>query len=641
MYIIRYRQACYNNILGEFMNTDHDNGILNNSSSTINMSNKHLSAHESKDSIQNFSTQEDISSIIGLVSSVIRSLGIPILGPALNVLKISLDLFWSKQDKDQNAIWEQMIKHTSDLINERITEKILSEATSKLAGLRKSLLEYEYALESFLKNRNQYGSNDKHVMASAETIRSYINTLHLKFSGDIIANFAINNYEIVLLPAYASAATLHLMLLRDVSIYGEELDFKLEDINFYYERQYKFTKDYVEYCIEYYNKGLDTQKDRGWTHYNRYRRDMTLSVLDVIALFPNYDARIYPIATKTEITREIYSDVINAHAYGVIYSDFQKNEDSFTRLPHLFTWLSKLNFVTTSDFKPWIFLSGNRNFYSYTPKSSTATRMGPFYGEGTDYSNSTSSDISITDDSYIYKLWSENYEWIYPWHDPVNITKISFSITDNKTSKDLIYGAKRSNAPTVREDFDFPNKEGSGSSTFDNYSHVLSYMITHNGFGRKRHGYALAFTHSSVDPYNTIYPDTITQIPSVKSHSASKVVKGPGHTGGDVVLLNSGSNLSLKFHSKEDRKRYSIRLRYAFDQDTLIGIGNSMMNLSYFNIKKTGKDISDHPEEYELYKYVDTSYITGAMDTELVLMYPRQSNPGNVFIDKIEFIPFD
>ncbi|OOM82007.1 pesticidal crystal protein cry19Ba [Clostridium puniceum] len=622
------------------MNTDHDDDILNNSSSTINMANKNLLAQKPQDYIQNFSTQGDISSIIGLVSSVVSSLGIPIVGEVFNILDISLNLFWPQKEEDKNVTWEQMIKYTSDLIDERLTEEILFKATAELTGLKEALSSYQRALDSFSRDRNQYGSNDKRVRASAETIRSYIHILHLTFGKDIIANFTINNYEIVLLPAYASAATLHLMLLRDVSIYGEELNFELEDINFYYEEQSQFTKKYVKHCIEYYNKGLNTQKDRGWTHYNRYRRDMTLSVLDVIALFSNYDARIYPIATKTEITREIYSDVINDHIYGIIYSDFQKNEDSFTRLPHRFTWLSKLNFVTSNDFKPWMFLSGNQNFYSYTPKSSINTVMGPFYGEGTDYPNSTSSDISIADDSHIYKLWSKNYEWIYPWYDPVNITKISFSITDNKTSKDLIYGAERSNAPTVREDFEFPNKEGSGSSTFDNYSHVLSYMITHSGFGRKRHGYSLAFTHSSVDPYNTIYPDKITQIPSVKSYSTSKVVKGPGHTGGDVVLLNSGGSLSLKFHSTEDRKRYRIRLRYASDQDILIGIGRTMMILSYFDIKKTGIDISNHPEKYELYKYVDTSYITGDMDTELVLHYPKQI-PGNVFIDKIEFIPFD
>ncbi|PHD63337.1 hypothetical protein COF61_17275 [Bacillus toyonensis] len=52
--------------------------------------------------------------------------------------------------------------------------------------------------------------------------------------------------------------------------------------------------------------------------------------------------------------------------------------------------------------------------------------------------------------------------------------------------------------------------------------------------------------HSSVDPYNTIAPDKIRQIPAVKafalesnSQQTAQVLAGPAHTGGDIVRLPS------------------------------------------------------------------------------------------------------
>nr|WP_324656804.1 insecticidal delta-endotoxin Cry8Ea1 family protein [Bacillus cereus] len=63
----------------------------------------------------------------------------------------------------------------------------------------------------------------------------------------------------------------------------------------------KRTATYSNHCVEWYKKGLDELWSAGgyggdvWQDYNGFRREMSLSVLDFVALFPNYDTHLYPI----------------------------------------------------------------------------------------------------------------------------------------------------------------------------------------------------------------------------------------------------------------------------------------------------------------------------------------------------------
>ncbi|USP55900.1 Pesticidal crystal protein Cry1Aa (plasmid) [Bacillus thuringiensis] len=65
--------------------------------------------------------------------------------------------------------------------------------------------------------------------------------------------------------------------------------------------------------MRWYNTGLERvwgPDSRDWVRYNQFRRELTLTVLDIVALFSNYDSRRYPIRTVSQLTREIYTNPV-------------------------------------------------------------------------------------------------------------------------------------------------------------------------------------------------------------------------------------------------------------------------------------------------------------------------------------------
>ncbi|AZJ24464.1 hypothetical protein CT694_33940 (plasmid) [Bacillus wiedmannii bv. thuringiensis] len=574
----------------------------------------------------------------GVVSRALGMLPIPGVAPLLSFLST---LLWPSASEG-NTIWEDMMKYVADLIQQELTDYTIRQATVNLAGLKELLQSYNSSLASWLVGN-----------ATPELVRGYMGSLHRTFLQDIIGSFTISGYEKILLPTYVIAANFHLLLLRDIEIYGKRLGFAQKDLDFYNCELKRYMAQYTNYCVDTYNKGLASEKEKSWVHFHRYRRTMTLAVLDIIALFPMYDARLYPatdskIQVKSELTREIYSDVINGNIYGLIYSDNNRNEELYTRPPHLFTWLRGFRFVTNSISAgniTWTFLAGNQNKYSSTTGSGIIT--GPFYGQDTNYGG-TSSNIDIPAGSYVYNLWTKNYEFISPYTDPINITRINFSITNNNSSSEIIYGGDR-NMPTVRTDFDFlTNKDGTASPTYNNYNHILSYMLTNGTFGQKRHGYTFSFTHSSVDPYNGIDPDKVTQIPAVKANYPlglpSSVIKGPGHTGGDLVVLRNYGDISWYINFAKKVKRYRIRLRYASNSAAQMALAIGGTGMIYFDIAPTIK--SGHNETnlaLEDFQVMYTPIIYSVFEdtpTTRMSLY-SMSNTASIILDKIEFVPID
>lgn len=154
--------------------------------------------------------------------------------------------------------------------------------------------------------------------------------------------------EVPLLPIYAQAANLHLLLLRDASIFGKEWGLSSSEISTFYNRQVERAGDYSDHCVKWYSTGLNNLRGtnaESWVRYNQFRRDMTLMVLDLVALFPSYDTQMYPIKTTAQLTREVYTDAIGTvHPHPSFTSTtwYNNNAPSFSaieaavvRNPHL------------------------------------------------------------------------------------------------------------------------------------------------------------------------------------------------------------------------------------------------------------------------------------------------------------------
>nr|ABU96490.1 Cry19-like protein [Bacillus thuringiensis] len=573
----------------------------------------------------------------------------PGIGPFVPFLTFFTGLLWPSGSSG-NDIWEKVMKEVADLIDQRLEENILRQATANLAGLKELLQSYNSAFATW-----EAGN------ATPGLVKGYMESLHRTFVQDIIGSFTIPNYENILLPTYAIAANFHLMLLRDIEIYGGEktpegkdgLNFNPKDLNFYNCELKKYKELYTNHCLNTYDKGLASEKEKGWVPFHRYRREMTLAVLDIIASFPLYDARLYPaknnkeMSVKSELTREIYSDVINSDRFGVVPPyNYAQNEERYTRPPHLFTWLRGLDFVTNrltsgSYSYRWYVLTGCQNKYSYTKGNGTIP--GPFRGYPVE-SGGSASNITIEEGSYIYNLLPKSFEYISPWYFTTNIAMITFLLTNNKNDLPAkFYGSlvNQPNLPIVQTDFDFvTNKELTGPPTYNNYSHILSHMLLGYDWnqtgGIGTHGYSFAFTHSSVDPYNTIAPDKITQIPAVKAFEISDsgpgyVVAGRGDTGGDIVWLKNSARLKIRLTSATPNKNYLVRVR------CMARISGNIL-VERWSLSSTKNDTFGVQGTLK-YEYVNTLVTT--FDQPGVELIIKNLTGNDMYFDKVDFIPID
>ncbi|WP_413589505.1 insecticidal delta-endotoxin Cry8Ea1 family protein, partial [Bacillus toyonensis] len=110
-----------------------------------------------------------------------------------------------------------------------------------------------------------------------------------------MSHLQLPSYKIILLSTYTHAANLHLNLLNQgVNFYDMwnqdqgKLVTSTASSSYYFLRLEEYTKIYTNYCTETYKVGLNTlknEKGMTWNIYNAYRREMTLTVLDHVALF--------------------------------------------------------------------------------------------------------------------------------------------------------------------------------------------------------------------------------------------------------------------------------------------------------------------------------------------------------------------
>ncbi|GAA0696435.1 hypothetical protein GCM10008904_00430 [Paraclostridium ghonii] len=613
----------------------------------------------STQTIQPFSAPSGVSTTISITATLLGMISGP-AGGTLSIFGTIVNLLWPTSPGNQNVTWNDMMNYTAELVNQKLSEYAVQSAESELNGLKSSIETYRDAVKIFTKNVEVYGYSNPITAQSQATLISIISGVHQQFVNRITAAFTTNGYKTALLPGYASVATLHLLYLREIVIDHKKLGLDDQDFKYYTNQLYKKVKEYSDYCINTYNDGLNSQKQRGWSYFNKYRREMTLLVLDLIALFSNYDpnnynpiydqnkdietfdVNLYSMETKTELTREIYSDVLNNDIKNIISTDHNTNENRFIPKPNLFEWLQEIKCVRrnyrNSNNNLYQFLSGHQLRTCYTPRGFQSF-WGQFFGEDTSYPGTTVSYInmqpqsckSINIESYhvlgINPLppgWAQDLAL-----DKVNITKMKFELTIGALSfgGDVSYTIRR--------------------NTVSNENNILSYMASYSQ-NETSHGYIFGFTHNSVDHDNVIAADKITQIPAVKGCELyrSNVVKGPCYTGGDIVDLYNPYEYQPNWDGviKESRvkidvkmqksKRYKVRLYYASTSNTRLKLNDTV-----FTLDKTIDSYSDLAN-YGKLKHVDIGYVTGSNSTySTIVLNKYEQDSTHVYLSKVEFIP--
>lgn len=283
--------------------------------------------------------------------------GLGTIGGIVGLFSEALKWLWPNKTTDT---WAVFIQEVEELINQKVTEAIVNKALAELKGLGDLIEEYIILLE-------KWEQNAPDLIIEELLLDKFINLNDFFIHN--MPSFGVLGYEVPLLTVYAQAANLHLTVLRDADLLGKQWGMDSKVIEYYYDLQKRKTAEYSDYCIKWYN-------------YNRFRREMTLMVLDIVALFPNHDARMYHMETTAELTRMIYTDPIGNMTYAKNEQDWRKAYGmSFDKIENeckqigLFAWLNSIEIYTDKqgiEFYPdqsYNYWAGDITSTSYTNSS--------------------------------------------------------------------------------------------------------------------------------------------------------------------------------------------------------------------------------------------------------------------------------
>ncbi|KAB2393475.1 MULTISPECIES: insecticidal delta-endotoxin Cry8Ea1 family protein [Bacillus cereus group] len=574
-----------------------------------------------------------------ITSTILGALGVPVLGTIVKLYSKLFGFLWGATPGQDP--WKELMDRVEILIEQKLTEYARSKALAELEGLQNIMKSYVDALESW---QNNSRNSQARLLVQQ---RFVVADSHFKKA---MPSFAIKNYEVSLLPVYAQAANLHLLLLRDSQIFGKEWGMPQNEIDIFYNEQLNSLEKYSDHCVEWYHTGLNQLKDKGssaknWVDYNRYRREMTLAVLDIVALLPNYDIYMYPMPVHAELTREIYTDPVGSYLpykgnfYDVMswyemtkayrQPTFQELEN-LIRKPSRFTWIDNLQMYTRKR------QSSQYEYYNYwvglVLKQSLISASEPnvIITSGEITSEKDRFDFSFYGPLPIYKVIC-NYIGRYE-SSLVGVNQVEFYYLVNNTPEKQEY---------KKDIVVMQQSQKTIDSTEELNNHTLSFIESFDLYWNNKNEKGgtipiFGWTHHSVAPKNIIFEDKITQVPVIKSNDGtqSEVIQGPGYTGGNLIRGSRYmGNLTITPPSSKYGKKYRMRIRYAADSDGLLEVQIHKNRSTYqMPFKATMK-------KGEAFKFNSFQYVEKEVTLETFHAGIFLNAHNGLYLDKIEFIP--
>lgn len=548
---------------------------------------------------------------------------------------------------------DPLIKQIENLVNQRLTENTVNQAQAQLNGLARNIQEYERALKRWEDNKNPDTVSGV-VIFYRILVTNFNNTL---------AAFKQQNMDVTLLPMYTQAACCHLLFLREASIYGPEWRLQLgsnnrgmdpSEVEYYYKEQMKYTNEHADYCVGIYKKGLDqlrgqsgTSENR-WIEFNQLRRNLTISVLDLLPLFSTFDFKKYPEAVSSQLTREVYTDPyldLNSrnNATGLSFGVME----SVLRVPHLSDILQSFT-VFTDEYtqQHGRYWSGHR----------MASRL---IGSSAE-SNQTLGIIGTTEQSKVFNILQNNLIQVRQNHF-YNERRTAGGITQPGRTfsyrgiSGVSFLQSNSSRPIYREaanqvDDSFnqlpPTNINTATTT---YSHKVSDIrfvrspdasIQTNNFSRIP---IFGWVHASLTPENIINNNMITQLSIAKMNqlgSGAILVENPGFCGGDIVRRETNGSFG-RFtvnNNTGNSFNYRVRIRYASTSPVRfqINLGGNVNQGDFPATMSRGSNLTH--STFETHSYT-TPYTMkeGIQDLQVSTMDVPSIN--SVYIDKIEIVP--
>nr|AGU13864.1 pesticidal protein [Bacillus thuringiensis] len=547
------------------------------------------------------------------------------------------------------------------IIDLRVNQSVLNDGIADFNGSVLLYRNYLEALDSWNKNPNS---------ASAEELRTRFRIADSEFDriltrGSLTngGSLARQNAQILLLPSFASAAFFHLLLLRDATRYGTNWGlYNATPFINYQSKLVELIELYTDYCVHWYNRGFNELRQRGtsataWLEFHRYRREMTLMVLDIVASFSSLDITNYPIETDFQLSRVIYTDPI-----GFVHRSSLRGESWFS-------FVNRANFSDLENAIPnprpsWFLNNMIISTGSLTlPVSPNTDRARVWYGSRDRISPANSQVIS----ELISGQHTNSTQTILGRNifridsQACNLNDTTYGVNRAVFYHDASEGSQRSvyegfirttgiDNPRVQNINTYFPGENSNIPTPEDYTHLLSTTVNLTGGlrqvanNRRSSIVIYGWTHKSLTRNNTINPGIITQIPMVKLSnlpSGTNVVRGPGFTGGDILRrTNAGNFGDVRVNIAGSlSQRYRVRIRYASTTNLQFHTSINGRAINQANFPATmniGASLN-----YRTFRTVGfTTPFTFSEASSIFTLSTHSFSSGNaVYIDRIEFVP--
>lgn len=634
-----------------------------------------------------------VSSALG-ITAILLALSNPVttsaaIAAGAGITAALLPILWpqdSSGSSSGNVLFNDMMNITAEMLNQSLSGLVQSQANALLTGLRNELEAYQRALV-FWQNNQQSQPAINEVVNRYHTTNSQFRT--------VISQFTLQGYEVQLLQIYTAAANLHLLHIRDGVKYAQYWSLANRDTDttasvfngdFQHQELLYYMEVYTEYCTKWYWIALANMESAvnqnigwDWVRFNDFRNLMITTVLDIVALFPTYDIRIYNKRLKMEIlSRKIYSPPIN-----FLYrnENVQQINKKYTLLPRLYSKLNDIECHTSGIMHQYLtyFLSGHRNKFENTNGDNIQGIM-----------NGEISNINITQivpvgtyNKGIGKV--ESFSLRRTVNNPQNsipssIIQMVFKarggghIMYTSNNPGIINGLEPLHSTTSIPEQITTNNQ------YPDFNHYLADMILADRDETpgvtpidQIKSYSFAWQHGSIYPKNIVEPVKNNEIqttifPIVKANylSGPSVIEGYSHSGGDVLLskvanpVSSNVHHSLTFPFNIDdpqlrTRTYNIRLRYASNYQVTLVTEITFPGGGSTGVTSNVNPTFTHNQPGNL-RIKDFSYVTlsGIFNLHTVQNYISRLTlminhpPGSLstgdrlfIIDKIEFTPIN
>ncbi|MEB9026801.1 insecticidal delta-endotoxin Cry8Ea1 family protein, partial [Bacillus cereus] len=592
---------------------------------------------------------------IDIVAVVVGALGGPVGGILTGFLSTLFGFLWPSNDQ---AVWEAFIEQMEELIEQRISDQVVRTALDDLTGIQNYYNQYLIALKEWEERPNGVRANL--VLQRFEILHAlFVSSMPSFGSGP-----GSQRFQAQLLVVYAQAANLHLLLLADAEKYGARWGLRESQIELYFNELQTRTRDYTNHCVNAYNNGLAGLRGtsaESWLKYHQFRREATLMAMDLIALFPYYNTRRYPIAVNPQLTREVYTDPLGVPSEeSSLFPElrclrwqetsamtFSNLENAIIRPPHLFDTINNL-MIYTGSFR----FTNNQLIEGWIGHSVTSSLLasGPTTVVRRNYGSTTSIvNYFSFNDRDVYQINTRSHTGLGFQNAPL------FGITRAQFYPGGTYSVTQRNALTCEQNYNSidelpsldPNEPISRSYSH-RLSHITSYLhrvLTIDGINIYSGNLpTYVWTHRDVDLTNTITADRITQLPLVKSFeipAGTTVVRGPGFTGGDILRRTGvGTFGTIRVRTTAPlTQRYRIRFRFASTTNLFIGIRVGDRQVNYFDFGRT----MNRGDELRYESFATREFTTDfnfRQPQELISVFANAFSAGQeVYFDRIEIIP--